>query len=87
METTRYRMKYLEKYVFDFIPNVVNMKNSGVNIVFDKEHIISLMKLDEERFIDLDADTIFEKYFISKYNNFDFFNNKNNDKIETERNI
>lgn len=86
METTRYRMKYLEKYVFDFIPNVVNMKNNGINIVFDKEHIISLMKLDNERFIDLDVDNIFEKYFISKYNSFDFFNNKNNDKIETERN-
>ena len=24
-ETTRYRMKYLEKYVFEFIPNITNI--------------------------------------------------------------
>ena len=25
MTTTRYRMKYLEKYVFEFIPDITNM--------------------------------------------------------------
>ena len=34
-ETTRYRMKYLEKYVFEFIPNILKI-NSFPEIINDE---------------------------------------------------
>ena len=40
-ETTRYRMKYLEKYVFEFLPNILNIpdfpyeiNNETINLFF-----------------------------------------------------
>lgn len=35
-ETTRYRMKYLERYCFEFIPNICNIKDFPTNITNDE---------------------------------------------------
>ena len=35
-ETTRYRMKYLERYCFEFIPNICNIKDFPKNITNDE---------------------------------------------------
>jgi hypothetical protein len=34
-ESTRYRMKYLEKYAFVFIPNIMNSKELVSKILFE----------------------------------------------------
>ena len=70
METTRYKMKYLERYVFDFIPNILKMKKEGVNIEFNKEYILSVMDVNNREVDNIDG--LFEKYFVSKYSNFKY---------------
>ena len=35
-ETTRYRMKYLERYCFEFIPNICNIKDFPKDITNDE---------------------------------------------------
>ncbi len=85
MEATRYRMKYLEKYVFDFIPNILNMKRVGVDadMIFDKDRIIELFGFgDDERNVE-ERDNVFEKYFVTKYSHFEFDFDNDGNKIET----
>ena len=48
-ESTRYRMKYLEKYAFEFIPNLSNLPNLPLEI--NDETLAEYFKLDQlERF-------------------------------------
>ena len=42
-ETTRYRMCYLEKYVFEFIPNILNIPIYEIN----DENIYKLFNISE----------------------------------------
>jgi hypothetical protein len=60
-ETTRYRMRYLEKYVFEFIPDFSNIPEK---ILKNKKSIYDLIdiKPDEKEFI--------ERYYKIKYNYF-----------------
>ncbi len=60
-ETTRYRMRYLEKYVFDFIPDFSNIPKELLN----KKSIYELLDItnEEKEFI--------ERYYKIKYK---FFN-------------
>ena len=44
-ESTRYRMKYLEKYAFELIPDITKLKNFPVNI--NDETIAEYFELDE----------------------------------------
>ena len=63
-ETTRYRMRYLEKYVFEFIPDfskipeAIEMKNKG-NV---NEYELMGINKDEKEFI--------ERYYRIKYKHF-----------------
>ena len=58
-ECTRYRMKYLEKYIFPLIPNIVNIPNFPLKINdeslftffnFDKDDIANIMKLHKKEY-------------------------------------
>lgn len=44
-ETTRYRMKYLEKYVFSFIPDITRMQTCGYNLDSSDEDLYTLFDL------------------------------------------
>ena len=44
-ESTRYRMKYLEKYAFEFIPDITNLP--GFPIIINDDTIAKYFKLDE----------------------------------------
>ena len=60
-ETTRYRMRYLEKYVFDFIPDFTKIPKK---ILENKKNIYELIGINkcEREFI--------EKYYKIKYKYF-----------------
>ena len=64
-ESTRYRMKYLEKYAFEFIPNLSNLPNLPLEI--NDETMMEYFGLDElERFY---VNTLHKKqYNILEYN-------------------
>ena len=60
-ESTRYRMKYLEKYAFEFIPNILNMsdliknrplndKNIGLYFGFDTDDIKNINNLHQKSY-------------------------------------
>jgi len=73
MDTTRYRMKYLEKYVFDFIPDILTMRDEGysdVRITFD----VNFINLN-------DSDNEYYKNFNCKYKHFDFETKQINESI------
>lgn len=70
METTRYRMKYLEKYVFDFIPDVLCMRDKGQNIEFYKNSDKMPIFIGNDRSVYDNND--YDKYFNCKYKHFDF---------------
>mgnify|MGYP003325330425 CR=1 FL=1 len=50
MEATRYRMKYLEKYIFEFIPDISTLKSTTPTsqITINNEYLYSLFSLNEK---------------------------------------
>jgi hypothetical protein len=64
-ETTRYRMRYLEKYVFDYIPDFSNMPDAIEMYTNKKVDIYKLvgLSIDEIRFVD--------RYYKVKYKYFE----------------
>jgi len=71
METTRYRMKYLEKYVFDFMPDIISMCNTNQSVDFNEQFIRTSMNLSDQHTCDVSSGVI-EKYFSPKYSQFEF---------------
>jgi hypothetical protein len=66
-------MKYLEKYVFDFIPDILTMRDEGysdVRITFD----VNFINLN-------DSDNEYYKNFNCKYKHFDFETKQINESI------
>ena len=59
-ETTRYRMRYLEKYVFSYIPNIVKIENIEQKIQ-DSNFIFHFFEITKEEKIYI------ENYFETKY--------------------
>ena len=47
-ESTRYRMKYLEKYAFEFIPDITKMIDIIGNNKINDDLIVKIFGLDEE---------------------------------------
>lgn len=47
-ESTRYRMKYLEKYAFEFLPDVTKMMDIINDSIINDELILKIFGLDEE---------------------------------------
>jgi len=85
MNATRYRMKYLEKYVFDFIPDVVEMKRLGVwdATIFDRTRVVEMLGFDiDETGVNEGIDNIYEQYFVTKYSHFSFDAENDSNKIE-----
>jgi hypothetical protein len=71
METTRYRMKYLEKYMFDFVPNILNMKdypNTIDSISILKYFGIDLLDDSDKKMVTMRQSL--RKYFDERYGNF-----------------
>lgn len=50
-ETTRYRMKYLEKYVFEYIPNILKIHNFPKNITDDTVNTYFNFSLNEIQYM------------------------------------
>jgi hypothetical protein len=46
-ESTRYRMKFLEKYVFQFIPDIFNIELFPININIDDASLCDYFGLNE----------------------------------------
>ena len=71
METTRYRMKYLEKYMFDFVPNIINMKdypNTDDSIIILKYFGIDLLDDSDKKMVMMRQSL--RKYLDVRYGNF-----------------
>jgi len=58
-ETTRYRMRYLEKYVFELIPDISNLNDFPENITdetiadyfnFSEEERLNIQKFQKKRY-------------------------------------
>ena len=73
-ETTRYRMRYLEKYAFEYIPDFSKMQEAQFmyeNKSIDIYKLFGITKNEKE---------YIERYYKIKYK---FFDNNNNNKLKT----